>query len=126
MKALFCIIFFVFYLSACGQTGTKIQNLSPGDFVTKMKSTRNKQLLDVRTPDEWSQGKIGTSNCIDYNSGDFKTQIQKLDKQKPVFVYCAAGGRSAKASKILEEQGFKQIYNLTGGGYNNLVQAGIK
>ncbi len=122
----FSVLVFGMYLSVCGQNSSKVQNLSPSEFIQKVKSTPNKQLLDVRTPDEWNQGKVSSSNCIDYNSSDFTTKVQKLDKNKPVFVYCAAGGRSAKASKILEQQGFKQIYNLSGGGYADLSKAGIK
>ena len=40
---------------------------------------------------------------------------EKLDKSKPVFVYCKSGGRSAKASAKLEELGFKTIIQLEGG-----------
>jgi rhodanese-related sulfurtransferase len=39
----------------------------------------------------------------------------KLDKKKPVAVYCRSGMRSANAANILKEMGFKKIYNLDGG-----------
>ncbi|MEZ4900830.1 MAG: rhodanese-like domain-containing protein [Spirosomataceae bacterium] len=51
---------------------------------------------------------------MNFMDADFKQQVEKLDKNKPVFVYCAAGGRSTKASQILKEAGFKTIYNLQG------------
>jgi rhodanese-related sulfurtransferase len=38
-----------------------------------------------------------------------------LDKNKPVLVYCAAGGRSASAAKDLKKAGFKKVYDLEGG-----------
>lgn len=101
-------------------------NLSPQEFIAKVKTTKDAQLLDVRTPQEWEAGKIATSNCINFNDAAFKQQIEKLDKNKPVFVYCAAGGRSSKAAPILQQAGFKYIYNLTGGGYKDLVNAGVK
>ena len=41
--------------------------------------------------------------------------ISKLDKNKPVLLYCAMGGRSSKASKVFKSQGFKKIYDLKGG-----------
>ena len=47
-----------------------------------------------------------------------------LDKKKPVYVYCAVGGRSAKASKVLQESGFKTVYNLLG-GFNGWTAAGL-
>lgn len=101
-------------------------NLSTQDFITKIKSTKDAQLLDVRTPQEWEAGKIASSNLNNYNDASFKQNLSKLDKNKPVFVYCAAGGRSNKAAPILQAAGFKYVYNLTGGGYNDLAKAGLK
>jgi phage shock protein E len=101
-------------------------NLAPQEFIAKIKTTKDAQLLDVRTPKECEAGKIASSNCINFNDADFKKQIEKLDKNKPVFVYCAAGGRSGKAAPMLQEAGFKQVYNLAGGGYKDLANAGLK
>jgi phage shock protein E len=102
------------------------ENLAPKAFVQKLKTTPNAQLLDVRTPNEWNAGKITSSKCVNFMDADFKQQVEKLDKNKPVFVYCAAGGRSTKASQVLKEAGFKLIYNLQGGGYADLAKEGIK
>ena len=88
------------------------ENLAPAAFVAKLKTTPNAQLLDVRTPKEWTAGKIESSKCMNFMDVDFKQQVEKLDKNKPVFVYCAVGGRSAKASQILKESGFKVILPL--------------
>ena len=125
MKTLLATFAFVIALLA----GTSLQaqeNLAPKEFIQKLKTTPNAQLLDVRTPNEWNAGKIASSKCINYNDPEFKQEVQKLDKNKPVFVYCAAGGRSTKASQILKESGFKVIYNLQGGGYADLAKEGIK
>jgi phage shock protein E len=126
MKSLLSILLFVLSLSAYSQNATKIKNLKPAEFIAKLNATHTKQLLDVRTPAEYGQGKVASASCIDYNSPDFADKINALDKNKPVFVYFASGGRSSKASKILEEKGFKQIYNLTAGGYADLAKAGVK
>lgn len=101
-------------------------NLDTKAFVKKYKETPKAQLLDVRTPNEWNAGKIESSTCANFMEADFKQQVEKLDKSKPVFVYCAVGGRSAKASKILKEAGFKEVYNLQGAGYADLAKEGIK
>ncbi|MES2796517.1 MAG: rhodanese-like domain-containing protein [Bacteroidota bacterium] len=126
MKNLFKVFVLFISISGCAQAQTNVKNLNPAEFIKIIQSTTNKQLLDVRTPEEWSNGKIKSSIGIDYSSSDFSTKIESLDKNKPVFVYCAAGGRSSKAAQILEKKGFKAIYNLQGGGYANLAQAGIK
>lgn len=117
-----------FFLGLFSFVSSKAQttNLNPQEFIVKVKTTKNAQLLDVRTPQEWEAGKVASSNCINVNDAAFKQQIEKLDKNKPVFVYCAAGGRSSKAAPILQQAGFKYIYNLTGGGYKDLANAGVK
>ncbi len=109
-----------------GIAKAQISDLNLEKFVEKIKTTPKHQLLDVRTPREWEQGKIASSNCINYQDVTFKDQIKKLDKSQAVFVYCAAGGRSANASKILEKEGFKKIYNLSGAGYSQLAASGVK
>ena len=72
-------------------------------------------LIDVRTPEEIVQGKIGSAVEIDYSSAEFKDKVIKLDKNKEYIVYCAAGGRSAKAVAIMKEMGFTKAHNLTPG-----------
>ena len=73
------------------------------------------QLVDVRTPSEFSDGHIDTAQNIDFRSPTFAQDILKLDKEKPVLLYCHSGGRSAKCAKKLQEAGFKKIYDLEGG-----------
>lgn len=111
---------------ACTSSSAQTKNLNVDEFVKTYKTTKNAQLLDVRTPNEWASGKLGSSKCVDFLAGDFKQNIEKLDKTKPVFVYCAAGGRSAKATAELEKAGFKNIYNLSGAGYAQLAAKGLK
>lgn len=115
-------ILFLSYISSKAQT----VNLPPQEFIAKIKATKDAQLLDVRTPQEWEVGRIASSNCNNFNDANFKQNLAKLDKNKPVFVYCAAGGRSSKAAPILQEAGFKYVYNLSGGGYKDLANAGLK
>ncbi len=74
------------------------------------------QLVDLRTPGELqATGKIAGAIPINYNSPDFKSQMAQLDKEKPVIIYCASGGRSGRARPQLEAMGFKQVYEYAGG-----------
>jgi len=75
-------------------------------------------LLDVRTLGEVEAGAIEGSVNIDFNGANFKDELAKLDKSKPVYVYCAAGGRSGQAMGIMKDMGFSEVYNLVG-GYGN-------
>lgn len=77
------------------------------------------QLVDVRTPSEYNGGHIKKALNIDFfNASNFRTAFEKLDKNKPVYVYCRSGARSQKAAKKLVAMGFNEIYDLRG-GYNS-------
>ncbi|MUP47438.1 rhodanese-like domain-containing protein [Gramella sp. BOM4] len=77
------------------------------------------QLLDVRTPEEFKQGAIENAINLDFFSrSTFLKGLEKLDKSKPVYVYCHSGGRSQKAARIMKEMGFTRIFDLKG-GYSN-------
>lgn len=73
------------------------------------------QLVDVRTPGEYADDHIENAQNIDFSSPTFDDDIAKLDKSKPVVLYCKAGGRSAKCVKKMEQAGFQKIYDLKGG-----------
>lgn len=75
----------------------------------------NVQLLDVRTPEEFSEGHIAGARLLDVNDSTFVEQaVAILDKERPVAVYCRSGRRSARAANQLTAQGFK-VTNLDGG-----------
>lgn len=77
------------------------------------------QLLDVRTPGEFKQGAIEDAQNLDFfDQKNFISGLEKLDKNKPVYVYCKSGGRSNKAARIMKKMGFTKIYDLEG-GYSN-------
>lgn len=72
-------------------------------------------VLDVRTPEEWAEGTISKAEKINFYDDNFASEIEKLNKEEPIFVYCKSGGRSASAAETLKEKGFSKIYNLDGG-----------
>lgn len=92
-----------------------VKKLDPQNFDKKLKESKEAILIDVRTPAEYAQGHLANAVSIDIYANDFKSRIGKLDKTKPVFVYCKAGSRSGSAVNIMEEMGFKEIYDLSGG-----------
>ncbi|MFY7671727.1 rhodanese-like domain-containing protein [Tenacibaculum sp. MEBiC06402] len=73
------------------------------------------QLVDIRTPQEFSAGHIDKAINVNYFSDSFKSDINTLQKDKPVYLYCRSGNRSAKSARILQELGFTKIYDLQGG-----------
>jgi rhodanese-related sulfurtransferase len=77
--------------------------------------SENPVVLDVRTPQEYTDGHISKALNIDVNSPDFKDSINKLDKNKTYIVYCRSGARSNTARSIMEESGFNHVINMKGG-----------
>lgn len=68
------------------------------------------QLVDVRTPSEHAAGNIPGSMNIDVKSGSFAADAAaKLDKERPVAIYCRSGRRSKEAAEILVAEGFDVV-----------------
>lgn len=90
------------------------KKLIAADFKSNIDSV-NVQLIDVRTSEEFNEGHIKNAVNIDFYKSDFITQMNKLDKNKPVYIYCRSGGRSGKTATQLKKQGFTEVYDLEGG-----------
>lgn len=73
------------------------------------------QIIDVRTPAEFSNGNIRNSKNIPLQN--LTAEMKKLDLKKPIITCCASGMRSASAKSILNQNGF-EAYN--GGGWISL------
>ena len=72
-------------------------------------------IIDVRTPQEYSEGYIKGAVNIDWYASDFQNNIEQLNHQNPVVLYCRSGNRSGLAAVKLQSMGFIKIYSLTGG-----------
>lgn len=94
----------------------KYTTLEPNDFRKALRETQKPVLLDVRMKWEYDKEKIPKSQNADISQKDsFQKKVDHIDRAKPLFVYCQGGVRSAKASRILTEMGFENVYNLKGG-----------
>ena len=102
-------------LSCNGQNSKEIKTIDSKAFAEKMAATPNPQILDVRTPEEFTSDHIDNAKNINWLGTTFVSDVEKLDKSQPVFVYCKSGGRSQKAAEKLNELGFKTIYQLDEG-----------
>lgn len=91
-------------------------NLNQQQWAAQLAHDDNAVILDVRTPEEWSQGIVPGAVMIDFYTGpDFLEALQGLDKDKSYYVYCKAGGRSAQACDIMNNLGIMKTFNLNGG-----------
>ena len=89
-----------------------MERLDVAQFQKKLAEVPNPQLIDVRTPEEYTGGTIGDAVNMNFHSDDFEQNLNSLDKSKPVFVFCQAGGRSLKSAKMMQELGFQEVYEL--------------
>jgi len=83
--------------------------------IEKNSSNKNFHIIDVRTPEEFSQGRIEKATNIDFYQNDFEEKISSLDRSGVYLIYCRTGGRSTKALEIFKNNQFKEVYNLLGG-----------
>ncbi|GEC71722.1 Rhodanese-related sulfurtransferase [Flavobacterium flevense] len=114
-KSLFAIILLFSLFSCHAQTSQNIKTVEVTAFAKEIKTAKKPQIIDVRTPEEFAEGHIKNAANIDWQGDQFILNAEKLNKNKPVYVYCRSGKRSQKASEKLSELGFKEIYNLDGG-----------
>lgn len=71
------------------------------------------QLLDVRQPAEYENGHLAGAILIPLK--ELPDRLAELEKEKPLIVYCAIGGRSKMAAQFLSGSGFDKVYNVVGG-----------
>jgi len=107
------LLFSTIILSCNAQTKTA---LTADEFEKEITTKENIQILDVRTPGEFFGGHIKNSMQADWNNkAEFERRLAFVDKNKSVYVYCLAGGRSAAAADKMRKAGFTNVYELNGG-----------
>ena len=111
-------------LSACEGPPTRVQD-SPG--VVKGKGVSElsaaearpaveaaySQFIDVRTPEEYAAGHAYRAKNIPLDT--LSANLDKLEKNEPVYLICQSGSRSKKAAQILVDAGFPQAVSIIGG-----------
>ena len=70
-------------------------------------------LLDVRTPQEYRDGRIPGSKNVPLQTID-KIRSVADNKNIPLFVYCYSGGRSRQAAAMLQRMGYSNVQNIGG------------
>ncbi|MEP6263073.1 MAG: rhodanese-like domain-containing protein [Gillisia sp.] len=97
------------------EENTDVTILSVEEAKTVLAEEPGAVFLDVRTPQEFKEGHIEGAVLINFFDEDFKEQVEALDKDKPVYIYCRSGNRSQKAGMILTEMGFQEVYDIEAG-----------
>jgi rhodanese-related sulfurtransferase len=87
-------------------------NLSASEANAWLREHPETQVLDVRSPGEFSGGALPKAVNISIGDSAFDGNVAALDKKKPVLVYCAGGFRSRKAVAKLKELSFENIQHI--------------
>ncbi len=110
----FCLFLSLFSFSCKEQNQSVVEMLTAQEMVDMM-SQNDFPLVDVRTPEEFQEGAIKNAINMDFLSDSFEAQINNLDPNEPLIIYCKSGGRSNSCAMFLEKAGFVKVYNLVGG-----------
>ncbi len=105
---------FTYLAYSKGLIFTDFKSISPQQAYTLLKEDKEVALLDVRSPEEFSQEHIAGATLIPVQ--ELSASLSKLQdvKNKKIIVYCHSGMRSVAASRILVTNGFTPL-NVTGG-----------
>ena len=110
-------------VTAAAVKGGGVQHLDVSAWNAALQQTKG-LILDVRTAGEYSRAHLAGSSLVDISDPKFVQKIEKMQKTRPVFVYCASGSRSAAAARQLQRMGFGEVYNLQP-GIMAWLQAGL-
>jgi rhodanese-related sulfurtransferase len=123
--SLFLLMILAPYISKAqgGPNSTVIENVDAKTFNERI-AKKDGILIDLRTPAEIEKGSIKGAKMIDFSDKAYEAEFGKLDKNKPTYIYCAGGGRSADAAQYLKDHGFKKVVNLTK-GFNDWKKQGF-
>jgi len=112
----------------------KYKTVYPQDLCKTLSASKDYLLLDVRSPGEFDD----TSSSVGLNIGHLKNAVNidirqlsqrwkelSAHKDQPVFIYCSHSQRSRRASRLLADSGFTQLYNING-GLTDFYEQGIQ
>ncbi len=95
----------------------KAGEISPVALKAKIDSGADVTLLGVREPHELVIASINAPKSLHISMKELADKLSELKdyKDRDLVVYCRSGGRSARCTEFLQSQGFKKVFNLTGG-----------
>jgi len=110
-------------LAGTGETGAArdgviLLPISPMEAKNLIETRAGLQLVDVRTRQEYLNGALPGSKLVPWSSWstkDFLRKMEVFDKNRPLLLVCAVGGRSWAAASLLSREGFREVYNLSDG-----------
>ena len=85
--------------------------------IQELINDKSATIVDVRTEEEFSEGKV--NNSVNIPLHEIEDRIEELKQMQPMVLCCRSGQRSGKAMEYLKSQGLDQVHN--GGGWEEVV-----
>ena len=89
------IVFMAFTVASCQEKSTASSvngvisvDVNVTDFATILDTAQTGIILDVRTDQEFASGHISGAQQMNFYDSDFKSQLETLDPDVPVYIYC--------------------------------------
>lgn len=91
-----------------------VTTIEPSQLADELQGERPPLLIDTRTPEEYAVSHLANAQFA--NAGTFGIDdVDDIDRNRAIVVYCAVGRRSAIAARRMKEAGFTNVRNLYGG-----------
>lgn len=94
-----------------------VKQVQPVELNYVLESNDNIVILDTRESEECQVGKIEKAICVGYDNFDMQS-VKDIPKDKTIYVYCSIGYRSERIGEMLQQSGYKRVFNLYGGIFN--------
>jgi rhodanese-related sulfurtransferase len=94
---------------------TRLQNVKAKTAMELLAAHPGMMVIDCRQPKEYAMVRLPQAVNIDYFGESFWEHLRELPKDEPYLVYCNTCRRSTRACTLMENGGFKKVYNLDGG-----------
>lgn len=95
-----------------GATVSAVNDIAPGDALPRVQAAYS-QFVDVRSREEYAAGHA--VRAVNIPLEELAANLDRVEKNEPVYVICQTGRRSKEAADILSKNGFKWVFTVTGG-----------
>ena len=103
------------FLHSQAQDYENISVFEADSLIQLNKDNENFVILDVRTPSEYLRDHLENAFTRNFYDDDFQLQMDSLNKDFTYLIYCQSGNRSGQSFTIMQNLGFKEVYNMLGG-----------
>jgi rhodanese-related sulfurtransferase len=122
-KGLFSLLALVLLGAGCGSSGggpaaaeAVIETISPADASLLLaEPPAGLVVLDVRTPEEFSAGRLAGAVDLDFYAAAFADDLAALDREAPYLLYCQTDNRSGQVREMMRSLGFREVHEIDGG-----------